>query len=260
MAVTPVSIVRKTESAPIGEAERKMRVDLAACYRLIAMNGMDDLLATHISARVPGAEEHFLINPYGLLFSQVTASNLVKVDLEGKIVSDSPWPINPAGFVIHSAIHAARLDVACIIHTHTVAGMAIACLEEGLLPLSQKSLRFYNRIAYHEYEGKSDDLDECARLVRDIGDKNAMILRNHGLLACGGSIGRAYHTMMNLEKSCKVQLAAMQSGGKLIQLSPQVQEHAARQHERDDKPGGTRPDAWPALLTMLDKLDPSYRD
>lgn len=261
MAVSPVAIARKRDAAPMSEAERKMRVDLAACYRLIALNGMDDLLATHISARVPGKEEHFLINPYGLLFSQVTASNLVKVDLAGNIVSDSEWGINPAGFVIHSAIHGARPDVVCIIHTHTIAGMAVACLEEGLMPLSQKSLRFYNRIAYHDYEGKSDDLDERARLVRDIGDKNALILRNHGLLVCGATIGRAYHMMLNLEKSCKIQLAAMQSGGTLIKLSPAVQEHAARQHERDDVPGkGGRPDAWPALLMMLDKIDRSFRD
>ncbi len=256
----PVSIARKSQNAPIGEAERKMRVDLAACYRLIALNGMDDLLATHISARVPGPQEHFLINPYGLLFSQVTASNLVKVDLEGNIISDSPWPINPAGFVIHSAIHGARPDVVCVIHTHTVAGMAIACMEDGLLPLSQKSLRFYNRTAYHDYEGKSDALDERSRLVRDIGDKNTLILRNHGLLVCGADIGRAYHSMLNLEKSCKAQLAAMQSGAKLNLLSPSVREHAARQHERDDVPGNGRPDAWPALLTMLDKLDASYRE
>ena len=260
MATSPVSIARKIDESPMSDAERQMRVDLAACYRLIALNGMDDLLATHISARVPGKEEHFLINPYGLLFSQVTASNLVKVDLAGNIVSPSPWPINPAGFVIHSAIHGARPDVICIIHTHTVAGMAIACMEDGLLPLSQKSLRFYNRIAYHDYEGKSDDLDERSRLVRDIGNKNAMILRNHGLLVCGPTIGQAYHHMLNLEKSCKVQLAAMQSGGKLIQLSATVQEHAARQHERDDVPGNGRPNAWPALLMMLDKIDPSFRD
>ena len=261
MAVAPVSIAREHEAAPVGEAERKMRADLAACYRLIALNGMDDLLATHISARVPGEEELFLINPYGLLFSQVTASNLVKVDLAGNIVSDSKWGINPAGFVIHSAIHGARPDAVCIIHTHTIAGMAVACLEEGLMPLSQKSLRFYNRIAYHDYEGKSDDLDERSRLVRDIGDKNALVLRNHGLLVCGATIGRAYHAMLNLEKSCKIQLAAMQSGGTLIKLSPAVQEHAARQHERDDAPNQNgRPDVWPALLSMLDKIDSSFRD
>ena len=261
MAGAPLSINRKGPAASMSDAERKMRVDLAACYRLIALNGMDDLLATHISARVPGPDEHFLINPYGLLFCQVTASNLIKVDLDGNIISDSEYGINPAGFVIHSAIHGGRPDVVCIIHTHTVAGMAIACLEEGLLPLSQKSLRFYNRIAYHDYEGKSDDLDERSRLVRDIGDKNALILRNHGLLTCGASIGRAYHAMLNLEKSCKIQLEAMQSGGKLIQLSPAVQEHAARQHDRDDVPvQNGRPDMWPALLMMLDRIDPSYRD
>lgn len=260
MTVSPVAIARKLDETPMGDDERRMRIDLAACYRLIALNGLDDLLATHISARVPGREEHFLINPYGLLFSQVTASSLVKVDLAGNIVSPSPWGINPAGFVIHSAIHGARPDVVCIIHTHTVAGMAVACLSEGLLPISQKSLRFYNRIAYHDYEGKSDDLDERARLVRDLGDRNAMILRNHGLLMCGATIGRAYHGMLNLEKSCKVQLAAMQSGGRLIQLSPAVQEHAARQHERDDVPGQGRPDAWPSLLTLLDTVDPSYRN
>ena len=261
MAVKPVSITHKHDIRPMGEAERKMRVDLAACYRLIAMNGMDDLLATHISARVPGPDDHFLINPYGLLFCQVTASKLVKVDLDGNILSDSDYGINPAGFVIHSAIHGARPDVTCIIHTHTIAGMAIACLEEGLLPLSQKSLRFYNRIAYHDYEGKSDDLDERSRLVRDIGNKNTLILRNHGLLTCGATIGRAYHAMLNLEKSCKIQLEAMQSGGALIKLSPAVHEHAARQHDRDDVPGkGGRPDMWPALLMMLDKMDPGYRD
>ena len=251
------TVQHKTMSA----AERQARIDLAACYRLIALNGMDDMHATHISARVPGEGHHFLINPYGLLFSQVTASNLVKIDIDGRIVEDTPHRVNPAGFVIHSAVHAARDDAMCVIHTHTVAGIAIACLEEGLWPLSQKSLRFYNRIAYHDYEGKSDDLDERSRLVRDIGNKNTLILRNHGLLTCGATIGRAYHAMLNLEKSCKIQLEAMQSGGALIKLSPAVHEHAARQHDRDDVPGkGGRPDMWPALLMMLDKMDPGYRD
>ena len=176
------AVARKPRSvrAQVSREEWETRVNLAACYRLIALNGMDDLLATHISARVPGKEEHFLINPYGLLFSQVTASNLVKVDLAGNIVSDSEWGINPAGFVIHSAIHGARPDVVCIIHTHTIAGMAVACLEEGLMPLSQKSLRFYNRIAYHDYEGKSDDLDERGRLVRDIGVQRGHLIRGRG--------------------------------------------------------------------------------
>jgi ribulose-5-phosphate 4-epimerase/fuculose-1-phosphate aldolase len=228
---------------------------------LIALNELDDLFATHISARVPGGHDHFLINPYRLLFSQVTASNLVKVDLDGNIIQDTPYTINPAGFVIHSAIHAARPDANVIIHTHTVAGMAIACLEEGLLPISQKSLRFYNRIGYHDYEGKADDLDERSRLVQALGKHNALVLRNHGLLVCGPTPFRAFHAMMSLEKSCKVQLAAMATGGRLIQLSQEVIEHAAQQHARDDVPDAAkRPDGWPALLKMLDQASPGFRE
>ena len=189
-----------------------MRVDLAACYRLIAHYDMDDLFATHISARVPGPEEHFLLNPYGLLYTQITASNLVKVDLDGNIVGDTEYSINPAGFVIHSAVHAARPDAKCVLHTHTVAGMAVASLEEGLLPLTQKSMRFYNRIGYHDYEGVADDLDERTRLVASLGKHNALILRNHGLLTCGKTVAQAFLLMRNLEKSCKTQLAAMSIG------------------------------------------------
>jgi len=247
-------------SQQMSPEEWKARIDLAACYRLIALKGMDDMHATHISARVPGEGHHFLINPYGLLFSQVTASNLVKIDIDGNIVEETNYTINPAGFVIHSAVHAARPDANCVIHTHTVAGIAIACLEEGLLPLSQKSMRFYQRIAYHDYEGKADDLDERSRLVRDLGSHNAMILRNHGLLACGQSVGRAYKTMVNLEKSCQIQLAIMSSGGKPIQLSEKVMQHAAKQFDRDDIPGGKRPDGWPSLLAHLDQVDPGYKD
>ena len=250
----------KPRSQQMSPEEWKARIDLAACYRLIALKGMDDMHATHISARVPGEGHHFLINPYGLLFSQVTASNLVKIDIDGKIVEETNYTINPAGFVIHSAVHAARPDANCVIHTHTVAGIAIACLDEGLLPLSQKSMRFYQRIAYHDYEGKADDLDERSRLVRDLGPQNAMILRNHGLLACGQSVGRAYKTMYNLEKSCQIQLAIMSSGGKPIQLSEKVMQHAAKQFDRDDIPGGKRPDGWPSLLAYLDQVDPGYKD
>ena len=244
----------------ISPEEREVCVDLAACYRLIAMYGMDDMFATHISARVPGAQEHFLVNPYGLLFSQVTASNLVKVDLDGNIVQDTPYQINPAGFIIHSAVHGARPDAKCVIHTHTVAGMAVSCFEAGLLPLSQKSLRFYNRVAYHNYEGKSDNINERERLVADLGTMNTMILRNHGLLVCGPSVKWAFKAMMSLEKSCKVQLAVMAAGGKTIQLSPEVMEHAAGQFDRDETPGRAgRPDGWPALLSMLDGVDPTFR-
>jgi ribulose-5-phosphate 4-epimerase/fuculose-1-phosphate aldolase len=241
----------------VGDAEWQARVDLAACYRLAALFGMTDLIYTHISARVPGAEEHFLLNPYGVLFEQITASDLVKVDLDGNIVSDTEHSINPAGFVIHSAVHAARPDAKCVLHTHTVAGMAVASLEEGLLPLTQKSMRFYNRIGYHDYEGVADDLDERTRLVASLGKNNALILRNHGLLTCGKTVAQAFLLMRNLEKSCKTQLAAMSIGGTLIKLSPNLMEHAAGQFE-----GGVdgRANGWPALLTMLDGIDPGYRN
>ena len=257
MALKPVVISRKAEAVPMSAEERQMRVDLAACYRLVAHYDMDDLFATHISARVPGKEEHFLLNPYGVLFEQITASDLVKVDLEGNIVQDTPYSINPAGFVIHSAVHAARPDAKCVLHTHTVAGMAVASLEEGLLPLTQKSMRFYNRIGYHDYEGVADDLDERSRLVASLGKYNALILRNHGLLTCGPTVARAFFLMKNLEKSCMTQLAATASGGKLIQLSPNLMEHAAGQFESG---ADGRANGWPALLKMLDGMDPSYRN
>jgi ribulose-5-phosphate 4-epimerase/fuculose-1-phosphate aldolase len=257
MALQPVVISRKTAAAAMSPEEWRMRVDLAACYRLVAHYDMDDLFATHISARVPGPQEHFLLNPYGLLYTQITASNLVKVDLDGNIVGDTDYSINPAGFVIHSAVHAARPDVQCVLHTHTVAGMAVASLEEGLLPLTQKSMRFYNRIGYHAYEGVADDLDERARLVASLGKHNALILRNHGLLTCGKTVAQAFLLMRNLEKSCKAQIAAMSTGGKLITLSPNLMEHAANQFESgvDGRANG-----WPALLAMLDGIDPSYRN
>ncbi len=257
MALKPVVISRKAEAFAMSAEERQMRVDLAACYRLIALYDMDDLFATHISARVPGPEEHFLLNPYGVLYTQIIASNLVKVDLHGNIVQDTEHSINPAGFVIHSAVHAARPDAKCVLHTHTVAGMAVASLEDGLLPLTQKSMRFYNRIGYHEYEGVADDLDERSRLVASLGKHNALILRNHGLLTCGKTVAQAFLLMRNLEKSCKAQLAAMATGAKLIKLSPNLMEHAANQFE-----GGVdgRANGWPSLLTMLDGIDPSYRN
>jgi ribulose-5-phosphate 4-epimerase/fuculose-1-phosphate aldolase len=260
--MTTVSIKRTQSAAPAplrSEEEQRVRTDLAACYRLIALSEMDDLHATHMSARAPGDHDHFLINPYGLLFNQVTASNLVKVDINGEIVDESPHTINPAGFVIHSAIHAARPDAACVIHTHTVAGIAVACLAEGILPISQKSMHIYGRVSYHDYEGKADELDERERLVRDLGHNNALVLRNHGLLVCGATIGQAYKLMMNFEKACKIQLAAMASGGTLLRLSQNVIERASRQMDRDQTPSETRPDGWPSLLAMLDKIDPGYK-
>ena len=256
MATESVLMSRQAPaSSAISEEEWQTRVDLAACYRLIALYDMDDLFATHISARVPGSDERFLLNPYGLLFEQVNASNLVKVDLGGNIVQDTEYAINPAGFVIHSAVHAARPDVACVIHTHTVAGIAVASTQAGLLPITHKAVRFYNRLGYHDYEGRALELDERARLARDLGKHNALILRNHGLLTCGATVERAFFTMVDLEKSCKVQVAAMSMGAKLIELSPNLAEHAAGQFDRRTDDGG----GWPALLTMLDRIDPLYR-
>ena len=258
MATKPVVISRKIASVgATSDAEWTMRVDLAACYRLVALYDMDDLISTHISARIPGPDTHFLLNPYGMLFEQVRASDLVKVDLQGNIVQDTERTVNSAGFVIHSAIHAARPDAKCVLHTHTVAGMAVASLKEGLLPLTQKSMRFYNRIGYHDYEGVADDLDENERLVRDLGQHNAMILRNHGLLTCGRTVAHAFFLMRNLEKSCKAQIAAMSTGAHLVTLSTNLMEHAAGQVERrlDGEAEG-----WSSLLKKLDGLYPSYRD
>jgi ribulose-5-phosphate 4-epimerase/fuculose-1-phosphate aldolase len=239
-------------------SEREVRIQLAACYRLISHFGMDDLVFTHISARVPGTTDHFFINPYGLHFSEITASSLVKIDLDGNLVEESEYPVNKAGFVIHSAIHAARHDVACVLHTHTRNGVAVSCLAEGLLPLNQFSLQFYNRIAYHDYEGVALDLDERQRLVADIGDKRILILRNHGLLTAGRTIPEAFELMYYLDQSCGVQMDIMASGGKMLLVPGQVAEKTARQFEREDASAGQR--EWPALLRILDKKDPSYKN
>jgi ribulose-5-phosphate 4-epimerase/fuculose-1-phosphate aldolase len=258
MATKPVVISRKAASTgATSDAERQTRIDLAACYRLVAIFGMDDLMSTHISARVPGPDAHFLLNPYGMLFEQVTASDLVKVDLQGNIVQDTKHSVNSAGFVIHSAVHAARHDAKCVLHTHTVAGMAVASMKNGLLPLTQKSMRFYNRIGYHDYEGVADDLDEHERLVRDLGPHNALVLRNHGLLTCGRTVAHAFFLMRNLEKSCQAQIAAMSTSAELVLLSTNLMEHAAGQvaGRLDGEAEG-----WSSLLKKLDRIDPSYRD
>lgn len=237
--------------------ERELRVELAAAYRLIALHGMDDTIYTHITARLPGPAHHFLINPYGLAFDEVTASSLVKIDLEGRKVEDSPWPVNPPGFVIHSAVHAARPDVCCVVHTHTLAGMAVASTEQGLLPLSQFALEFHDRLAYHDYEGIATDLSERERLVRDLGTRNAMILRNHGLLTVGRTVAEAFYFMYYLEQSCRVQVAAQSTGDRLRVVGPNLAEHTARQY---DVGSGKGERLWQAMLRKLDRVDPSYRD
>lgn len=247
--------------------EQSLRQELAACYRLIAHFRMSDLIFTHISLRLPGPEHHFLINPYGLLFDEITASSLVKIDLQGRPVEATPHPVNPAGFVIHSAIHAARENARCVLHTHTRAGCAVAALECGLLPLNQMSMEFYGKVAYHAYEGIALDMDEQRRLVADLGDKPVMILRNHGLLATGGSVAEAFLRMYYLEKACEIQLAA-QSAGQVILPPAEVCAHTERQFNapgRGLKQGElTDPNAlqlaWAALLRMLERVAPGYQD
>ncbi|MGI9271168.1 MAG: class II aldolase/adducin family protein [Woeseiaceae bacterium] len=245
--------------AQVSEDEWQLRVDLAACYRIIAMHGWDDLVFTHISARVAGPDEHFLINPYGMMFEEVTASSLVKVDLAGEKVLQSPHPINPAGFVIHSAIHEAREDVVCVLHTHTKAGVAVSAQADGLLPISQVSLFPYATLAYHAYEGVALNEDEKPRLVADLGEKNALILRNHGLLTTGASIADAFLMMYVLETACQTQILAQSGGGELVQVpEPIVAGIRAQAEEVTRGLGGAL--VWPGLLRKLDRRDASFRD
>jgi ribulose-5-phosphate 4-epimerase/fuculose-1-phosphate aldolase len=239
-------------------SERETRVALAACYRLVAHFGMDDLVYTHISARVPGEPGHFLINPYGLMFHEITASSLVKIDYDGNIVEDTGYPVNKAGFVIHSAVHMARPAVNCVLHTHTRAGIAVSCLADGLMHINQHSAMFYGRLAYHDYEGIALDVDERSRLVRDLGDRPAMVLRNHGLLTAGSSVEEAFVLMYYLEQCCRIQIDLMASGGRLSLLSDNVLQHTASQFTESPAPCGQR--EWPALLRVLDAKDPGYRN
>lgn len=243
----------------VSDEEWRVRVDLAGCYRLIAMHGWDDLVFTHISARVPGAEEHFLINAYGLLFEEMTASSLVKVDLDGEIVLETPHIINPAGFTIHSAVHAAREDAGCVLHTHTKAGVAVSAQAAGLLPLSQTSLFPLASLGYHDYEGVALNEDEKPRLVADLGGHNFMILRNHGLLTVGATIPDAFLFMYVLETACQTQLLAQSGGVDLVHVDDRILAGIQAQAEAVTKGLGGQL-AWPGLLRKLDRLDPSYAD
>lgn len=248
------------------DQEWELRVQLAAAYRLIDMMGWSELIWTHTTVRVPGPDHHFLINPYGFRFDEVTASNLVKVDLNGKIIGDQTQEINPAGFVIHSAIHMTRPDVRCVMHTHTVAGMAVAAIEDGLLPISMYALGYYERVAYHDFEGPSLELDERQRLAANLGDKNVLILRNHGLLTCGETVAQAFVRMYRLERSCQIQLAAQSTGSKLIVPPKHVCEISAERSDdflvaEGDKGYSRNPNPeFAALMRLLDKRDPSYRN
>src|SRR5712692_1711620 len=239
------------------EAEWEARVHLAAAYRLVARHGWDDLIYTHISAHVPGQEKHFLINTFGMLFNEVTASSLVKVDLQGNIVNDTPYKINPSGFTIHSAVHAARPDAGCVMHLHTTAGVAVSCQKQGLLPLNQTALLLYNHLSYHDYEGIALNLDERERLVKNLGDSNVMILRNHGTLTVGRTVAEAYVSMFFLERACQMQIAAQSGGAELIMLPQAMRDLVQKQAQAGfARPGDLE---WPGLLRMLDREDPSYR-
>lgn len=243
----------------VSAAEWQTRVDLAACYRLIAMYGWDDLVFTHISARLPDSDGHFLINPYGMMFEEITASSLVKVDLHGNKVMDSPYPVNPAGFTIHSAVHEARHDVACVLHTHTRAGIAVSTQKKGLRPLSQASLFPLASVGYHDYEGVALNAEEKPRLVADLGDKMALILRNHGLLTGGPTIADAFLAMYILETACQIQVMAQSTGQELTEISPQILAGIAAQSKEVTKGlGGAL--AWPGLLRKLDRNNPGYAD
>jgi ribulose-5-phosphate 4-epimerase/fuculose-1-phosphate aldolase len=248
-----------SRESDVSPDEWRLRVDLAATYRIVALYGWDDLIFTHISARVPGPEHHFLINPYGILFDEITASSLVKIDVDGNKVVDSPYPVNPAGFTIHSALHMHREDAQCIVHLHTVDGVAVASQSDGLLPLDQHAMMITSDLAYHEYEGVALDLDERERLVADIGcDKHLMILRNHGTLALGRTCADAFARIYFLERACSIQVRALAGGARPNWPNKGVPEKIAGTAAMafEGMIGGL---AWPALLRRLDRIDSSYR-
>ena len=243
----------------VSPEEWALRVDLAACYRLVALHGWSDLVFTHISARVPGPEHHFLINPYGLMFDEITASSLVKVDEHCTKVIDSPHPVNPAGFVIHSAVHAARPDVTCVLHTHTRAGVAVSAQRDGLLPISQQASLVVGSLAYHDYEGLAVRDDEKARLQADLGDRTNLILRNHGLLTVGATVPDAFLAMYLLEVSCQIQVMAMAGGTPLTMVDPAVIQGASAAAKVATRGQGSAL-VWPALRRRLDRELPGYAD
>jgi ribulose-5-phosphate 4-epimerase/fuculose-1-phosphate aldolase len=245
------------------DAEREARVALAACYRLVAKLGLDDLIYNHISMRLPGHEDQFLLNPYGLLFEEITASSLLRIDTEGRKLDNVPHEVNVAAFVIHAAVHKSRSDAVCVLHTHSDASVAVSGQRDGLLPLSQFAMRFYRRQAFHDYEGVAIDLDEQQRLVRDLGSHSVMLMRNHGILTVGRTPGEAFMLLYYFERAARIQLAmqAAAAAGATLTVPPHdVCEKAARQFwnlEGDILVAGER--EWPAFLRQLDRSDPSYR-
>jgi ribulose-5-phosphate 4-epimerase/fuculose-1-phosphate aldolase len=242
----------------VSAEEWQLRVDLAACYRLVALYGWSDLVFTHISARIPGPEHHFLINHYGLMFDEITASSLVKVDQQCNKIIDSPYPVNPAGFVIHSAVHAAREDIQCVLHTHTRAGIAVSAQKNGVLPISQQSTFVLASLAYHDYEGVAFRDDEKPRLQADMGNANFLMLRNHGLLTCGKTIADAFLSMYTFENTCQIQIAAQSGGSELTQVNPKIVEGVG-QAMKVQTGGLGGQFVWPSLIRKLDRIDDSYK-
>jgi ribulose-5-phosphate 4-epimerase/fuculose-1-phosphate aldolase len=257
----PAIKVVKSVREQVSPEEWDARVNLAACYRLTALYGMTEMIANHISCRVPGHHDQFLINPYGLLYEEMDASCMIKVDVDGNVLfNTTDYNVNTAGFVIHSAIHMAKPDIDCVAHTHTPAGMAVSAMECGLLPLAQTSMRFVH-LGYHDFEGIADDVGERERLVRDLGDYEAMILRNHGLLAVGSTIPATFNALWRLERACQVQVMALSCNTKLILPSTEILEKTFdKVRPRPDKPNRNGDLAWPALMRQLDRIDPSYRN
>ena len=242
----------------VSPEEWQLRLDLAAAYRLVALYGWSDLVFTHISARIPGPEHHFLINPYGLMFDEIIASSLVKVDQDCNKLSDSPFPVNPAGFTIHSAIHAVREDAGCVLHTHTRAGVGVSAQRDGVLPISQQSTFVLASLAYHDYEGVAFREDEKPRLQADLGDKNFLMLRNHGLLTVGRTIADAFLNMYIFETTCQIQLAAQSGGSPLTEVNPQIVQGVA--HAMKVQTGGMGGAfVWPSLIRKLDRTDKGWR-
>lgn len=243
--------------ATVSTEEWQTRIDLAACYRAVAMMGWDDLVFTHITAKIPGVENQFLINPYGLMFEEMTASSMVKIDLQGNKLDDNPHPINPAGFVIHSAIHAAREDAKCVLHVHSLNGVAVSAQKNGVLPISQQSIFVLAGLAYHDYEGVALVDAEKPRLVADLGTNNYFMLRNHGLLTVAPTIPDAFQLMYTFEAACTIQVRAQSGGGELILISQAIIDGALEQARQVTKGLGGRL-AWPGLLRRLDRRFPGY--
>lgn len=245
----------------VSEEEWKLRVDLAAAYRLVALYGWDDLIFTHLSVRVPGPEHHFLINPYNLMFEEITASSLVKIDVNGNAVMETPYLTNPAGFTIHSAIHMARDDAHAVMHLHTPHGQAVSAMAFGLLPHTQTAMIAQHDVAYHEYEGIATDLEERERLVQDLGTRNAMILRNHGTLTVGETVADCFVRLYFLERACEAQVHMLAAGRENLNNPPQgTAEKVKEQSSGKGMSMVSQMLAWPALLRKLDRIDPSYRD